>query len=98
MATKPEMSAWTDLLHSCTKQLEQAAPSAHFPPLLSVVEELGPTGGAVQKAQVESPKDRGSSAINCSNQIRWKLVLIRQKEKGKVSTMHVPCSARCLVL
>ncbi|KAF8403754.1 hypothetical protein HHK36_011858 [Tetracentron sinense] len=33
MATEPDMSSWTDLLHSSTKLLEQAAPSAQFPPL-----------------------------------------------------------------
>ena len=33
MATDQDMSGWTDLLHSSTKLLEQAAPSAQFPPL-----------------------------------------------------------------
>lgn len=33
MATDSDMSSWTDLLHSSTKLLEQAAPSAQFPPL-----------------------------------------------------------------
>ena len=28
-----ELGSWTDLLHSSTKLLEQAAPSAQFPPL-----------------------------------------------------------------
>ena len=33
MAGEQDMSGWTDLLHSSTKLLEQAAPSAQFPPL-----------------------------------------------------------------
>ncbi|KAH0854855.1 hypothetical protein HID58_037102 [Brassica napus] len=33
MANDQEMSGWTDLLHSSTKLLEQAAPSSQFPPL-----------------------------------------------------------------
>ncbi|KAK5771114.1 hypothetical protein PVK06_047289 [Gossypium arboreum] len=33
MASEQGMSSWTDLLHSSTKLLEQAAPSAQFPPL-----------------------------------------------------------------
>lgn len=33
MANEQGMSGWTDLLHSSTKLLEQAAPSAQFPPL-----------------------------------------------------------------
>lgn len=33
MANDADMSGWTDLLHSSTKLLEQAAPSAQFPPL-----------------------------------------------------------------
>ncbi|KAI3841783.1 hypothetical protein MKW92_000467, partial [Papaver armeniacum] len=33
MASEPDMSSWTDLLHSSTKLLEQAAPSAQFPAL-----------------------------------------------------------------
>ncbi|XP_050217014.1 nuclear pore complex protein NUP93A-like [Mercurialis annua] len=35
-----EMSGWTDLLHSSTKLLEQAAPSAQFPPLQRNLEQL----------------------------------------------------------
>ncbi|KAM6568270.1 hypothetical protein CsatB_016255 [Cannabis sativa] len=33
MANDQDMSSWTDLLHSSSKLLEQAAPSAQFPPL-----------------------------------------------------------------
>ncbi|KAB5524190.1 hypothetical protein DKX38_021939 [Salix brachista] len=33
MANEQDMSNWTDLLHSSTKLLEQAAPSPQFPPL-----------------------------------------------------------------
>lgn len=33
MANDQEMSGWTDLLHSSTKLLEHAGPSAHFPSL-----------------------------------------------------------------
>jgi hypothetical protein len=33
MASEQDMSNWTDLLHSSTKLLEQAAPSPQFPPL-----------------------------------------------------------------
>jgi len=33
MANDQEMSGWTDLLHSSSKLLEQAAPSSQFPPL-----------------------------------------------------------------
>lgn len=33
MAREQDVSSWTDLLHSSTKLLEQAAPSAQFPPL-----------------------------------------------------------------
>ncbi|XP_068662330.1 nuclear pore complex protein NUP93A-like [Aristolochia californica] len=40
MATEPEMGTWTDLLHSSTKLLEQAAPSAHFPPLQRNLDQL----------------------------------------------------------
>lgn len=31
--SEQEMSGWSDLLHSSSKLLEQAAPSAQFPPL-----------------------------------------------------------------
>ncbi|KAL6145200.1 hypothetical protein ACLB2K_055888 [Fragaria x ananassa] len=34
------MSSWTDLLHSSTKLLEQAAPSAQFPPLQRNLDQL----------------------------------------------------------
>ncbi|XP_042502634.1 nuclear pore complex protein NUP93A-like [Macadamia integrifolia] len=40
MATEPDMSSWTDLLHSSTKLLEQAAPSAQFPPLQRNLDQL----------------------------------------------------------
>ncbi|ONH95174.1 hypothetical protein PRUPE_7G054800 [Prunus persica] len=40
MATDPNMSSWTDLLHSSTKLLEQAAPSAQFPPLQRNLDQL----------------------------------------------------------
>ncbi|KAK9085375.1 hypothetical protein Sjap_025786 [Stephania japonica] len=33
MAWEPDLSSWTDLLHSSIKLLEQATPSAQFPPL-----------------------------------------------------------------
>lgn len=33
MASDGDMSGWTDLLHSSSKLIEQAAPSAQFPPL-----------------------------------------------------------------
>ncbi|KAL2228210.1 UNVERIFIED_CONTAM: Nuclear pore complex protein NUP93A [Sesamum indicum] len=33
MANDADMSGWTDLLHSSSKLIEQAAPSAQFPPL-----------------------------------------------------------------
>ncbi|KAE8711013.1 hypothetical protein F3Y22_tig00110307pilonHSYRG00124 [Hibiscus syriacus] len=40
MASEQDMRSWTDLLHSSSKLLEQAAPSAQFPPLqcLEIVE------------------------------------------------------------
>ncbi|KAM5558706.1 nuclear pore complex protein NUP93A-like [Rosa sericea] len=40
MATDQNMSSWTDLLHSSTKLLEQAAPSAQFPPLQRNLDQL----------------------------------------------------------
>ncbi|KAI4319612.1 hypothetical protein MLD38_033192 [Melastoma candidum] len=40
MANDQEMSGWTDLLHSSTKLLEQAAPSAQFPPLQRNLDQL----------------------------------------------------------
>lgn len=40
MATDADMSGWTDLLHSSTKLLEQAAPSAQFPPLQRNLDQL----------------------------------------------------------
>ncbi|CBI29807.3 hypothetical protein VitviT2T_013028 [Vitis vinifera] len=40
MATDSDMSSWTDLLHSSTKLLEQAAPSAQFPPLQRNLDQL----------------------------------------------------------
>ncbi|XP_010545067.1 PREDICTED: nuclear pore complex protein NUP93A [Tarenaya hassleriana] len=40
MASDQEMSGWTDLLHSSTKLLEQAAPSAQFPPLQRNLDQL----------------------------------------------------------
>ncbi|KAJ4979275.1 hypothetical protein NE237_010055 [Protea cynaroides] len=40
MATEPDMSSWTDLLHTSTKLLEQAAPSAQFPPLQRNLDQL----------------------------------------------------------
>ncbi|KAF3945284.1 hypothetical protein CMV_028326 [Castanea mollissima] len=40
MATDQDMSGWTDLLHSSTKLLEQAAPSAQFPPLQRNLDQL----------------------------------------------------------
>lgn len=40
MATEQNMSSWTDLLHSSTKLLEQAAPSAQFPPLQRNLDQL----------------------------------------------------------
>ncbi|BAT91543.1 nuclear pore complex protein NUP93A-like [Vigna umbellata] len=35
-----DLSSWTDLLHSSTKLLEQAAPSAQFPPLQRNLDQL----------------------------------------------------------
>ncbi|KAK9128828.1 hypothetical protein Syun_017625 [Stephania yunnanensis] len=40
MASEPDLSSWTDLLHSSTKLLEQAAPSAQFPPLQRNLDQL----------------------------------------------------------
>ncbi|KFK34970.1 hypothetical protein AALP_AA5G217400 [Arabis alpina] len=40
MANDQEMSGWTDLLHSSTQLLEQAAPSAQFPPLQRNLDQL----------------------------------------------------------
>jgi len=40
MANDQEMSGWTDLLHSSTKLLEQAAPSSQFPPLQRNLDQL----------------------------------------------------------
>ncbi|KAI3935522.1 hypothetical protein MKW92_008632 [Papaver armeniacum] len=40
MASEPDMSSWTDLLHSSTKLLEQAAPSAQFPALQRNLDQL----------------------------------------------------------
>ncbi|XP_021844204.1 nuclear pore complex protein NUP93A-like [Spinacia oleracea] len=40
MANDADMSGWTDLLHSSTKLLEQAAPSAQFPPLQRNLDQL----------------------------------------------------------
>uniref|UniRef100_A0A5B7BH26 Nuclear pore protein n=1 Tax=Davidia involucrata TaxID=16924 RepID=A0A5B7BH26_DAVIN len=40
MASDPDMSSWTDLLHSSSKLLEQAAPSAQFPPLQRNLDQL----------------------------------------------------------
>ncbi|KAE9455900.1 hypothetical protein C3L33_12198, partial [Rhododendron williamsianum] len=40
MASDTEMGSWTDLLHSSSKLLEQAAPSAQFPPLQRNLDQL----------------------------------------------------------
>ncbi|CAO2822242.1 unnamed protein product [Amaranthus hypochondriacus] len=40
MANEADMSSWTNLLHSSTKLLEQAAPSAQFPPLQRNLDQL----------------------------------------------------------
>ncbi|PIA48340.1 hypothetical protein AQUCO_01400741v1 [Aquilegia coerulea] len=40
MATDQDMSSWTDLLHSSSKLLEQAAPSQQFPPLQRNLDQL----------------------------------------------------------
>ncbi|CAN6483165.1 unnamed protein product [Victoria cruziana] len=40
MAADADMSGWSDLLHSSTKLLEQATPSAQFPPLQRNLEQL----------------------------------------------------------
>ncbi|XP_060967520.1 nuclear pore complex protein NUP93A [Cannabis sativa] len=40
MANDQDMSSWTDLLHSSSKLLEQAAPSAQFPPLQRNLDQL----------------------------------------------------------
>ncbi|KAL2464644.1 Nuclear pore complex protein [Forsythia ovata] len=40
MANDSDMSGWSDLLHSSSKLLEQAAPSAQFPPLQRNLDQL----------------------------------------------------------
>ncbi|KAK1293387.1 Uncharacterized protein QJS10_CPB17g01746 [Acorus calamus] len=40
MAMDQDMVGWTDLLHTSTKLLEQAAPSAQFPPLQRSLDQL----------------------------------------------------------
>ncbi|GLT45271.1 hypothetical protein SLA2020_191120 [Shorea laevis] len=40
MAREQDMGSWTDLLHSSSKLLEQAAPSAQFPPLQRNLDQL----------------------------------------------------------
>ncbi|GMP86722.1 hypothetical protein CsSME_00039395 [Camellia sinensis var. sinensis] len=40
MANEADMGSWTDLLHSSSKLLEQAAPSAQFPPLQRNLDQL----------------------------------------------------------
>ncbi|EPS74431.1 hypothetical protein M569_00320 [Genlisea aurea] len=40
MAGDADMSGWTDLLHSSSKLVEQAAPSAQFPPLQRNLDQL----------------------------------------------------------
>ncbi|KAK2985810.1 hypothetical protein RJ640_019306 [Escallonia rubra] len=40
MASDTDMSSWTDLLHSSSKLVEQAAPSAQFPPLQRNLDQL----------------------------------------------------------
>ncbi|KAF6158238.1 hypothetical protein GIB67_015032 [Kingdonia uniflora] len=40
MASESDMSTWSDLLHSSTKLLDQAAPSAQFPPLQRNLDQL----------------------------------------------------------
>ncbi|CAL1371871.1 unnamed protein product [Linum trigynum] len=40
MAGDQDMSGWSDLLHSSTRLLEQAAPSAQFPPLQRNLDQL----------------------------------------------------------
>ncbi|KAK4432109.1 Nuclear pore complex protein A [Sesamum alatum] len=40
MASDADMSGWTDLLHSSSKLIEQAAPSAQFPPLQRNLDQL----------------------------------------------------------
>ncbi|XP_059668390.1 nuclear pore complex protein NUP93A-like [Cornus florida] len=40
MASDSDMGNWTDLLHSSSKLLEQAAPSAQFPPLQRNLDQL----------------------------------------------------------
>lgn len=40
MANEADMSSWTDLLHSSSKLVEQAAPSAQFPPLQRNLDQL----------------------------------------------------------
>lgn len=40
MANDSDMSGWSDLLHSSSKLLEQATPSAQFPPLQVSIRKL----------------------------------------------------------
>ncbi|KAJ8900130.1 hypothetical protein K2173_024246 [Erythroxylum novogranatense] len=40
MVSEQDMGGWTDLLHSSTKLLEQAAPSSQFPPLQRNLDQL----------------------------------------------------------
>ncbi|KAL7586629.1 nuclear pore complex protein NUP93A [Lactuca sativa] len=40
MTSDADMSSWTDLLHSSSKLVEQAAPSAQFPPLQRNLDQL----------------------------------------------------------
>ncbi|KAK3217915.1 hypothetical protein Dsin_011885 [Dipteronia sinensis] len=40
MASEQDMSSWSDLLHSSSKLLEQAAPSTQFPPLQRNLDQL----------------------------------------------------------
>ncbi|KAL3623745.1 Nuclear pore complex protein nup93a [Castilleja foliolosa] len=40
MASDADMNGWTDLLHSSSKLIEQAAPSAQFPPLQRNLDQL----------------------------------------------------------
>ncbi|PWA65665.1 hypothetical protein CTI12_AA332470 [Artemisia annua] len=40
MANEADMSSWTNLLHSSSKLVEQAAPSAQFPPLQRNLDQL----------------------------------------------------------
>lgn len=52
MASEQDMSSWTDLLHSSSKLLEQAAPSAQFPPL-QVLSSLSPSSPVKKKNVAE---------------------------------------------